>query len=151
MQLRANISERERELSRARSRAQRDAVNDLAAQLRPGDVIRGPSRRRSGHAVVLERPNAPGLDGPVVSGVTADARLRKLSSQDLPYGTRTLTRVRIPKGFNPRKPAARRDIRAAMRSALGALADDDRAGKRHKIPSTAAKIGRASCRDRVEI
>ncbi len=138
MHLRKQISDREGDLSRARSRAQRDAVNDLAAQLQPGDVIQVPSGRRSGHAVVLERPHAPGLDGPVVSVVTADARLRKLSGADLPYGTRTLTRVRLPKGFNPRKPAARRDISAAMRSALGALAHDDRPAKRRKLPSTAA-------------
>lgn len=139
MHLREQISAREAELSRDRSRAQRDAVADLAAQLRPGDVIQVPSGRRSGHAVVLETPHAPGLDGPVVSVITADARLRKLSGADLPYGTRALARVRIPKGFNPRKPAARRDLSSAMRSALGARAHDDPAqAKRAKVPSTAA-------------
>ncbi|MGC0142565.1 DEAD/DEAH box helicase [Pseudactinotalea sp. Z1732] len=141
MDLRRSISDRESELSRARSRAQRQAVSNLAATLRRGDVIQVPSGRRSGHVVVLEAPSAPGLDGPVVSVITADARLRKLSGADLPYGTTAVTRVRIPKGFNPRKPAERRDVSSAMRTALGALAHDDPATMkkaRAKVPSTAA-------------
>src|SRR5699024_10552587 len=141
MGLRQAISDREAELSRARSRAQRDAVANLAAELRRGDVIQVPSGRRSGYAGVAETPGPPGLDGPVVSVVTAEGRLRKLSGGELPYGTRAVTRLRVPKSFNPRKPAERRDVSSAMRSALGALAHDDPSAatkERAKMPSTAA-------------
>ncbi len=138
MDLRKKISAREGDLSRERSRAQRDAVESMAGELRRGDVIAIPSGRRSGYAIVVDQPQGSGLDGPVVGVVTEDARFRKLNGADMPYGTRRLTSVRVAKAFNSRKPSERRDLASSMRAALGALANTDPATGRTKPPSTAA-------------
>ncbi|HLS15750.1 MAG TPA: DEAD/DEAH box helicase [Beutenbergiaceae bacterium] len=139
MELRQAISDREAELSRSRSRAQRDAVLTAVAGLRRGDVVQIPSGRRAGYAVVVEKPDTDGLDGPMLSVVTAEGRARRLSGADLPYGTRKVTWVRMPKQFNVRKPAERRDLTSSMRAALGVRAKDESGnGQPQKVPSTAA-------------
>ncbi|MPV49307.1 DEAD/DEAH box helicase [Pseudactinotalea sp. HY160] len=122
IELRDRISRREKELSRSRSREQREAVAEAVAGLRRGDVIQLPGGRRSGHAVVLERPDRADLDGPSVLVLTDESRVRRLGGAELPYGTRAIAQVRIPKQFNPRRPHDRKDLGASMRAALGALA-----------------------------
>ncbi|UFU08275.1 DEAD/DEAH box helicase [Ruania halotolerans] len=139
LQIRDAISHRERELSRSRSRSAREATDHLLAGLRRGDVVQIPSGRRAGFAVVLENPTPAGLDGPPLSLLTAEPRLVRMPPADLPYGTEAVTRVRIPKHFNARRPAERRDLASTMRNALGAQADD--APSRAKPPSAAATDG----------
>ncbi|SEE08072.1 DEAD/DEAH box helicase [Ruania alba] len=139
LQIRSAIGDRERELSRSRSRSAREATDKLLAGLRRGDVVQIPSGRRAGFAVVLENPTPAGLDGPPLSLLTAEPRLVRLPPTDLPYGTEAVTRVRIPKHFNARRPAERRDLASTMRNALGAQAND--APARSKPPSAAATDG----------
>jgi ATP-dependent RNA helicase HelY len=123
MELRRSISEVESELSRVRSRAQRDSVAQMLASLRPGDVVQLPSGRRSGFAVVLEPPTAQGLDGGSLTVLTGEGQVRRLVGSEVPYGIRSVTRVKIPKQFSGRQPKDRRDLVSRMRNALGALAD----------------------------
>ncbi len=52
--LRRALSEREAELSRKGARARKVAVAQSLEALRPGDVIRVPSGRRAGLAVVVD-------------------------------------------------------------------------------------------------
>ena len=140
MGLRRAITGREGELSRNRSRAQREAVDAALGSLHRGDVIQIPSGRRAGYAVVLEPPDRPGLDGPVLRVLTGEGQVRRLAGVELPYGTQSLARVRIPKNFNSRRPAERRDLTSSMRNALGAMAHDDpreRPADRVKAPSAA--------------
>src|SRR5690625_233911 len=120
MRLRQRVSQREKELSRARSKAQREAIYDVVSQLHRGDVIRLPRGRRRGHAVVLERPEIH-ADGPMLTVLTDDARLRRLIDNDIPYGTRVVTQVTIGKKFNSRSTRDRVDLASTMRSALGAV------------------------------
>ncbi len=68
-QLRRALSERESELSRQGAKTRRAAVARSLEALRPGDVIRVPSGKRAGLAVVLDpgraparRPASPGGD-----------------------------------------------------------------------------------------
>jgi ATP-dependent RNA helicase HelY len=56
--------------------------------------------------------------------LTQERQVKKLTLADAPAGLETVTTVKIPKAFNPRKPDARRDLVSSMRNALGALADD---------------------------
>ncbi|CAM3272110.1 RNA helicase [Occultella aeris] len=138
MELRRAITAREGELSRSRSRAQRDAINSAVSQLHRGDVVQIPTGRRAGYAVVIEPPGPAGLDGPALTLLTGDGKVRRLAGADVPYGTSSLTRVRIPKAFNSRRPADRRDLTSSMRNALGALADDEpRTRHGERPPSTA--------------
>ena len=117
-EIRRRLTEREQDLSREAARARRtEAVASLEA-LRIGDVVEIPSGRRAGYAVVLDPGRDAGLDGPRPTVLTGERQVRTLSAADLSQGVRPVTTVRVPKGFSPRNPAARRDLASAMRTAL---------------------------------
>src|SRR5699024_2645670 len=118
--LRNQISATEKSLAKERTRAARAATEELAGQLRPGDVLQIPHGRRAGFAVVLSQPDVHRLDGPVVQVLTSQARQRRLGHADLPYGTSRWGRIRIGKHFNVRDAQQRRDLAASLRNALGA-------------------------------
>src|SRR5699024_3269564 len=117
MRIRGLINDREKDLSRARSRAHRQALHNAVSALRKGDVVRRPRGRRQGHAVVLSRPDLD-ADGPILTVLTSDARVRRLSHADIPVDTQVLTRIRVGKHFNSRRPRDRVDLASSMRSAL---------------------------------
>ncbi|GGM28197.1 DEAD/DEAH box helicase [Promicromonospora citrea] len=139
MDLRRAIKDRERELSRAASGARRAEVVASLEKLRRGDVVEVPSGRRRGYVLVLDPGEPGGFDGPRPTVLTQERQVKKLTLADAPDGLQTVTTVRIPKSFNPRKPDARRDLVSSMRNALGAMADD--------VPSahsTSSPAGRAA-------
>jgi ATP-dependent RNA helicase HelY len=80
-------------------------------------VIRVPQGRRSGLAVVLE-PGAGGFGEPRPLVLTQDRWAGRISAADFPGAVDVLERIRVPKHFNHRAPAARRDL-AAQISATG--------------------------------
>ena len=86
-------------------------------RLRPGDVIRVPTGRRAGYAVVVAaNRGAPGRPAsPAV--VTEDRQLRRLTTVDVPTPVQPLLTVRIPTGFNAKSPKSRRDLAATLRIA----------------------------------
>ena len=114
--LRRALSDREADLSRAGTANRKAAAAASLEQLRPGDVIRVPSGRRAGLAVVLDPGRAAGLEGPRPTVLTADRQVRKLSVIDFPVPVESLHRLRIPKSFNPRNPAQRRDLASTLRN-----------------------------------
>jgi ATP-dependent RNA helicase HelY len=140
VRLRREISDREKELSRdSQSKRRLEAAEALAA-LRPGDVIRVPSGRRQGLAVVLDPgvPDSGSLDGgaeprPLV--VTEDKWAGRLGSIDFPTPVTALARVRVPRNFNHRSPHARRDLAATLRNAR---VEHDLGARRVKQRSAAA-------------
>ncbi|WP_040339346.1 DEAD/DEAH box helicase [Candidatus Blastococcus massiliensis] len=114
--LRRQISDREKELSRdSQAKRRMDAADALAA-LRPGDVIRVPSGRRQGLAVVLD-PGVTDLADPRPLVLTEDKWAGRLGSADFPTPVSALARVRVPKNFNHRSPHARRDLASTLRNA----------------------------------
>lgn len=129
MRLRQKVNQREKELSRARSREQRKALYDTVSQFRRGDVVRLPRGRRQGHAVVLQRPEFDS-EGPMLTVLMEDARVRRLTDGDIPVEAYVVTNVSIGKKFNHRRTRDRIDLASAMRSALGARAHDKSQGKR---------------------
>jgi len=134
--LRALLSERENDLSRARASSRRAEAAKSLSLLRPGDIIRVPGGRRAGLAVVLQRglhsaphpdPATPGGPGPLV--LTEGRQVRRLSLADFPAPAEVIDKIKIPGSFSPRSPQHRKDLAASMRNRLNSAAVDA-AGRR---------------------
>jgi ATP-dependent RNA helicase HelY len=139
--LRRRLKDREAELSRESAASRRAAAAVSLEALRPGDVIRVPTGRRAGFAVVLDPGLAGGLEGPRPTVLTADRQVRKLTVVDFPGPVEALEKVRIPRNFNPRNPQQRRDLASSLRAKD---LDDRPTGRRHQRSQAAddAEIAR---------
>ncbi|WP_250008005.1 RNA helicase [Actinoplanes sp. M2I2] len=115
--LRIAIADRERAIARQGASQRRSAVVTSLERLRVGDVIRVAQGRRAGLAVVLEAPTG-GFGEPRPMVLTQDRWAGRVSPADFSGEAEVLERIRVPKHFNPRSPAARRDL-AAQVSATG--------------------------------
>ncbi|MCW2634714.1 MAG: helY [Blastococcus sp.] len=133
-QLRRQIADREKELSRDSQAKRRMEAAEALTALRPGDVIRVPSGRRQGLAVVLD-PGITDLADPRPLVLTEDKWAGRLSPIDFPTPVSSLARVRVPKNFNHRSPHARRDLAATLRNAR---VENDLGARRVKHRSAAS-------------
>ena len=133
-ELRRQIGEREKELSRDSQAKRRIEAAEALAALRPGDVIRVPSGRRQGLAVVLDAGIAD-LADPRPLVLTEDKWAGRLGPIDFPTPVSALARVRVPKNFNHRSPHARRDLAATLRTAR---VENDLGARKVKHRSAAA-------------
>jgi ATP-dependent RNA helicase HelY len=117
IEIRRELSQREGDQARQRSADRRaEAIRSLQ-QLRRGDIIRVPSGRRAGVAVVLD-PFAGGKDEPLPLVLTANRQVKRLSAADFPVPVAAIERVRIPASFSARSANHRRDLAASMRNRL---------------------------------
>jgi ATP-dependent RNA helicase HelY len=123
--IRVAIADRERAIARQGVSQRRAAAVSSLERLRVGDVIRVPQGRRAGLAVVLE-PGTAAFGEPRPMVLTQDRWAGRISAADFPGPVDVLERVRVPKNFNHRSPAARRDLAASV-SATGL---DRHAGRR---------------------
>jgi ATP-dependent RNA helicase HelY len=135
--LRMMITERERALARHGAAQRRAAALASLEKLRVGDVIRVPSGRRAGLAVVLDP--GTGAAGALASRtgrvgheprplvLTEDRWAGRIAAGDFATPVDVLARVRVPKHFNHRSPAERRDLASSLRN-IGL----DRAGPRRR-------------------
>jgi ATP-dependent RNA helicase HelY len=114
--IRRAIADREAGLSRDRASTRRAAAAASLERLRPGDVIAIPSGRRAGLAVVLDPGLAGGPDGPRPTVLTAERQVRRMSLVDFPTPVEPLRRLRIPRSFNARNAAQRRDLASTLRN-----------------------------------
>jgi ATP-dependent RNA helicase HelY len=114
--LRRAISDREADLARRGAANRQAAATASLERLRPGDVIQVPAGRRGGLAVVLDPGLSGGADGPRPTVLTAERQVRRLSAQDFPTPVESLHKLRIPKSFNARNPAQRRDLASTLRN-----------------------------------
>jgi len=132
--LRRALKDRESTLAREGA-AQRRAIAALSLEkLKVGDVIRVPAGRRQGLAVVIDPHGGGGAGDPKPVVVTADRQVKRLSVIDFPTPVETLGHVRLPKGFSPRSPQARRDLVSSLRN----LGLDNEAGRPRRDRSAAA-------------
>ncbi|PZF84619.1 DEAD/DEAH box helicase [Jiangella anatolica] len=118
-QLRQAIKDRETKLAREGTAQRRAASAAALEKLRPGDVIRVPTGKFAGLAVVLDpgMPGGPhGSDGPRPTVLTEGRQVKRLSMVDFPSAVEPLAKLRIPRSFNPRVPASRRDLAASLRA-----------------------------------
>jgi len=113
--LRQRVSELEKGAARARKADRREEVLHSLARLHRGDVIEVPGGKFAGFAVVLDPGTSP--DGPRPHVLTAERQARRLSVQDFPTPVTATTRLRLPRGFNPRNPQMRRDLVSSLRAA----------------------------------
>jgi ATP-dependent RNA helicase HelY len=112
--LRADLKRRESDLARSGAASRRAEAAASLEQLKTGDVVRVPTGRRQGLAVVLDPGvGAAGEAHPMV--LTEDRWAGRLSLADFPAAVEPVGRLRIPKGFNARVPASRRDLASALR------------------------------------
>src|SRR6201747_2479232 len=102
-ELRRQISDREKELSRDSQAKRRMEAADALSALRTGDVIRVPSGRRQGLAVVLD-PGITDLADPRPLVLTEDKWAGRLRFGGFAAPVTALARVRVPKNFNHRSP-----------------------------------------------
>jgi len=112
-QLRADLTERERRMSRERSVARRAEAERSIEQLRRGDIIQVTAGRRAGVAVVLEQRPVGSL-----LVLTSGRQVRKLSAADFTGPVQPIDRVRIPAWFSERSPKHRRDLSVVVRDRL---------------------------------
>ena len=126
--MRRRLTDAERGASRGRASAQRAEARRVLATLRRGDIIRVPSGRRAGLAVVLNPPPAGDefspnrADGPLV--LTIGGQLKQLSASDFPVPAEPVDRLSVPKSFSERSPKHRRDLVSAMRSKIAGREQD---------------------------
>jgi ATP-dependent RNA helicase HelY len=113
--LRRRLSDVESDLARSRKADRRREVLESLEELRPGDVIRVPSGRFAGFAVVIDPGTRADREGPRPYVLTEDRHARRLSIADFATPVAALDRVRIPKTFNGRNPQARRDLASTLR------------------------------------
>jgi ATP-dependent RNA helicase HelY len=115
--IRQHIGDREKALARTSAASRRAAAAESLGRLKVGDVIRVPSGRRAGLAVVLDPAVAPfGEPRPLV--LTEDRWAGRIAAAEFTTPVEALTRVRVPKHFNHRSPQARRDLAATLRQAM---------------------------------
>ena len=139
--LRRSLKDREASLAREGAAQRRAAAAQSLDRLHVGDVIRVPAGRRPGLAVVIDPHGGAGAGDPHPVVLTADRQVKRLSVVDFPTPVETLTRVRLPKGFNPRSPQARRDLASTLRN-LGMDADAGRPKRARAAAADDAEIAR---------
>jgi ATP-dependent RNA helicase HelY len=141
--LRRRISDLEKGAARERRQDRRGEAAASLGKLRPGDVIQVPAGKFSGLAVVID-PGTSG-DEPRPYVVTADRQARRLAMMDFPVPVASIGRLRIPKSFNGRNPAQRRELANALRSRADSFATPERRTKQRESFSdtpTDREIGR---------
>jgi ATP-dependent RNA helicase HelY len=114
--IRTQIAERERALARQGVSARRNAALTALEKLKIGDVIRVPSGERAGLAIIID-PGVGGFHEPRPLVLTESRWAGRISVTDFSAPVEALARVRVPKGFNPRSSAERRDLAASLRAA----------------------------------
>jgi ATP-dependent RNA helicase HelY len=119
--LRIAIADRERQLAREGAALRRASAIESLEKLRIGDVIRVPTGRRAGLAVVLD-PGTGGLREPRPLVLTEDRWAGRVAAAEFGSPVEPLAKVRVPRHFNHRSPQERRDLAAALRSATAGLA-----------------------------
>ena len=116
--LRNEIRTVEKDAVRQRAASARAEAAISLENLRVGDVIKIPTGRRAGYAVVIQadKGGRSGTASPAV--VTEDRQLRRLTVVDVPTPVEAVTTVRLPKNFNAKSPKSRRDLATSLRIAV---------------------------------
>jgi ATP-dependent RNA helicase HelY len=155
VRIRARIADLEADQARVRQADRQAAAVGSLETLRPGDIIRVPSGKSRGWAVVID----PGTresgghrgrhrpEGPRPEVMTEDRHVRRLSVSDFPTPAVPVGRVKIPRHFDRHEASSRRGLAAAFRSKLATL---DSEALRHRPPPVDGEGSEiAELRDRV--
>lgn len=139
--LRAEIADLEAAAARGRRSDRRAEALQTLSILKPGDIIRIPSGKNQGWAVIID----PGIRHDHLSPrplvLTEERHVRRLSLTDFPTPPQVAGRMKIGKRFNPKDPASRRNLAAALRARLGEIDLDREDQRRDGVdPETLAQI-----------
>jgi ATP-dependent RNA helicase HelY len=118
---RARIADLEAAMARERRSDRRAEALQTLSILKPGDILRIPSGRSSGWAVVIDPGTRGGSENLRPLVMTQDRQVRRLSTNDFPTPPAVVGRMRIGKHFNPKEAASRRNLGAAFHSKLAEL------------------------------
>ncbi|GIG01766.1 DEAD/DEAH box helicase [Catellatospora citrea] len=113
--LRVAIADREKQLTRNSQQERRAAAVESLEQLKVGDVIKIPSGKHSGLAIVLD-PGVGGFGEPRPVVLTEDRWAGRISAGEFAGTVEVVGRVRVPRHFNHRAPAERRDLASSLRN-----------------------------------
>ncbi|MEO7061919.1 MAG: helicase-related protein, partial [Lapillicoccus sp.] len=116
--IRNEIRDLEKDAARSRAASVRAEAAVSLEALKVGDVIRIPTGRRSGYAVVVQANRGGKGEAPSPTVVTEDRQLRRLTLVDVPTPVEAITTVTMPKGFNAKSPKSRRDLATSLRVAV---------------------------------
>ena len=108
---RARVSAAEAEAARMRRADRRADVIEALGMLKPGDIIDIPARRHRGWAVVIDSGSRQDAAPEVL---TADRQFKRLSLADFPVPPTVGGFLKVPKHFDSRSPAMRRNLAAAL-------------------------------------
>ncbi|MGC5627262.1 DEAD/DEAH box helicase [Georgenia sp. Z1344] len=116
-ELRERLAGVEGQESKARSAARRRETEASFLAVRRGDVVAFGRGRRTEHAVVLEAAESA-MDRAGIQVLGDDRRVRRLTATEVPHGLEVVSKVQIPRRFNPRNATERRDLGSSLRNAL---------------------------------
>ena len=114
--IRREISDLEKAAGKRRAASRRAAAAVSLGELRKGDVIRIPSGRRAGLAVVVATNKGGRHEAPTPLLLTAGAQVRRLTETDVHEPVVPVMQIEVPKSFNGRNPRARKDLAATLRA-----------------------------------
>jgi ATP-dependent RNA helicase HelY len=113
--LRNEIGDIEKEAAKARSASRRAEAAISLERLRPGDVIKILSGRRSGYAIVIQGNGGGKKESASPTVLTSDAQIRRLTLVDVPDPVDPVMNLSVPKHFNARNAKSRKDLAATVR------------------------------------
>jgi ATP-dependent RNA helicase HelY len=117
--LRAEVAELEAAVARDRRTDRRAEAVQALLGLKPGDILRVPTGKSQGWVVIIDPSTRVDDQGPRPLVMTDERQVRRLSIGDFPAPPVVVGRMRVPKHFNAKEPASRRNLSAAFRSKLG--------------------------------
>lgn len=117
--LRDQISGLEAETARLRRHDKRAEAYDALIKLEPGDLFWVPAGKHQGWAVAVEVTVGRREPHPLV--MDENFQVARLTMADFPEPIRIISRVRIPRKFDPRSAAARKELAASFRQRLASL------------------------------
>lgn len=136
--LREQIKQLEAELARLRRRDQRAVIIDSLLALEPGDVFWVPAGKHQGWAAVI-RAGSGGRPEPQV--LTAERQIVALTERDINQAVTAVSRVRVPKRFDPHSAGDRRQLGNSLLGRIESLPDRaPRASKAAPDDDLAAEI-----------
>jgi len=108
--LRRRLSDAEAAAARSHRADRRQQILDSLDDLRPGDVIKVPTGKYAGFAIVIDPGTRSDRDDPRPYVLTEDRQARRLAMVDFNQPVAALTRMKVPRNFNGRNAQSRREL-----------------------------------------
>lgn len=129
--IREQLSRLEKSSGKQAAARRREEAAATWQTLRRGDVITIPTGRRSGPAIVLDSASSRhGREEGRPLVLTQEGQVRRLNQADTSQPVHAFAHIAIPRNFRERDPRARRELSAALASAVEATPHHERRNQR---------------------